>query len=381
MANVLDNLANDIFKAVQVVGVETTGAITGATLNADDSERVALGGIVRSAFAPEVSAVDVAPSMTLPEGVDQTISNRTATISKSKSVQIPMTGEDVRTLRNGAGFETVQGQQVAQAMRALRNEVEADAQIELALNASRAFGVARTTPFASNHNAVNGARQILADNGCPMGDGLISLVLGSNASLAFRNLGNLYKVNEAGTDTFLRQGVLNDISGIAIRETQFAYSHTASNASGKNTNGVRVAGDTAIVTTAGTGTWDRGDILSFASHDQQYVVAVDSANTTTVALQEIGLREGVPTGNAITNEGNYTSNVMFHQSAFEIIMRPPAKPDGGDASVDSMIVQDPNSGLVFEVSVYKGYKKMMIDVALAWGVKAWQPKYIANLIG
>jgi hypothetical protein len=46
-----------------------------------------------------------------------------------------------------------------------------------------------------------------------------------------------------------------------------------------------------------------------------------------------------------------------------------------------MTVQDPVSGLVFEVSVYKGFKKAMILVGAAWGVKAWKPANIAVLKG
>ena len=46
-----------------------------------------------------------------------------------------------------------------------------------------------------------------------------------------------------------------------------------------------------------------------------------------------------------------------------------------------MTVQDPFSGLVFQISVYKGFYKAMIDVTALYGVKAWKPDAIALLLG
>ena len=148
MANVLTNLAGDIYKSADVVGRELTGAIAGSTINASGSERVAVGDTVRSAFTRPSTEVDVTPSMTVPQGTDQVVDNKTATITKAKAVQIPWTGEDIRSVNNGAGYETIYGDQIAQAMRKLANLVEIDANQELARNASRAVGTAGTTPFA-----------------------------------------------------------------------------------------------------------------------------------------------------------------------------------------------------------------------------------------
>ena len=78
---------------------------------------------------------------------------------------------------------------------------------------------------------------------------------------------------------------------------------------------------------------------------------------------------------------SYTANVLFHQACIELAMRAPAKPFGGDAAVDVMVVQDPHSGLVFEISVYKGFNKAIIYVAAVWGKKAWKPDGIAVLMG
>ena len=72
---------------------------------------------------------------------------------------------------------------------------------------------------------------------------------------------------------------------------------------------------------------------------------------------------------------------MFHRAAVELAMRVPAVPQVGDAADDAITVQDPHSGLVFEVRIYKGYRKTMIEVGAAYGVKAWKSDFIHTILG
>lgn len=125
MANVLTNLAADIYKAADVVGRELVGAIPSATINAT-TDQAAVGQTVRSHFTRAATAVTLTPSMTIPEGTDQTVDNKTMTLTKQRGVQIPWTGEDVKFVNGGPGYETVLGDQIAQAMRVLANEAETD---------------------------------------------------------------------------------------------------------------------------------------------------------------------------------------------------------------------------------------------------------------
>jgi len=46
-----------------------------------------------------------------------------------------------------------------------------------------------------------------------------------------------------------------------------------------------------------------------------------------------------------------------------------------------MTVQDPTSGLVFEIAVYKGYMKTMLEVRCLYGTKVWKPNHVATLLG
>jgi hypothetical protein len=380
MPNVLTALAADIYKAADMVGRELVGFLPSITLNGG-SERVGLNGVVRSHFTRVATVGTITPSMTIPEGTDQTVDNKTLTIDQTASVKIPWTGEDVQNVNNGIGFETIYGDQIAQAMRSIVNQIEAFAWTLAYKAASRAYGTAGATPFASNFNEVPQLRKILQDNGCPF-DGQVSLVLNTTAGAALRSLAQLQKANEAGNTTLLRQGTLLDIQGIMLKESAGISALTKGTGASYVTNGSTAVGVTDIALVTGTGTVLAGDVVTFAADTvNKYVVGTGVAAPGTISLNAPGARVVIGTGNALTVGNNYTPNIALHKKALEIAIRPYASPPGGDAAVDSLVVQDPYSGLTFEIKAYKGYNKAMFDVQCVYGGKAWKPDFIATLMG
>jgi hypothetical protein len=378
-ANVLTDLAADLYKGADIVARELTGGASAVTINGNGSERVALNDVIRASFTRASTVGNVSPSMTIPEGTDQTVDNKTLTISKSRSVQIPWTGEDMKHVNNGIGFQTVYGDQVMQAMRALANEIEIDILTAAYQGASRAIGTAGTTPFASNFNTVAEIRQILVDNGMPI-DNQASLVINTAAGTKLRNLAQLQKANESGNDQLLRQGVLLDLQGLMLKESAGVVNHTAGTGASYVTNGTFAVGDTAIAIDTGTGTILAGDVISFTGDTNAYVVA-SALSGGTVTIAEPGLRKALGDGVNVTVTAAAAKNVAFHRNAIELAIRPPAVPEGGDSATDAMTIVDPRSGLVFEVRAYKGYRKSMFEVSAAWGTKVWMPKYVAQLLG
>lgn len=386
MPNVLTSLAADIYRAADTVSRELVGFIPAVTINTG-VERVAYGQTVRSHFTRAATVVPLAPSMTIPEGTDQTIDNKTLTLSKQRGVGIPWTGEDIRFVNGGAGYETIYGDQIAQAMRSLVNEIEVDLATEAYQNASRAVGSAGTTPFGSNLDLLVDARKIIADNGQPTQDGRLSLVMDTAAGAKLRKLANLQKVNEAGDSRLLRQGVLLDIMGMMLRESAQVQLHTKGLGTGYDFVAAGEAiGQTTLTLEGGTVNATgikAGDVITHAGDSVNNYV-VNTGTTATggdIVIGSPGLRIAGVDANEITVGASYTANVVLHQAAVELAMRAPAKPAGGDAAVDVMVVQDPHSGLVFEISVYKGFNKAMIYVAAVWGQKAWKPDGIAIVMG
>ncbi len=382
MANVLTSLAADVYKAADKVGRELVGFIPSVTINGDATTRAAKGDLIRSHFTRAVTVnSSFAPAMTIPEGTDQTVDSKTMTVDSYASVQIPWTGEDIKHVNNGSGWTSIYGDQILQAIRAICNTVETALWTAAYKGSSRAVGIAGTAPFASNHNTMAQVRKILADNGCPM-DNQVTLVMNTAAGVNMRNLTQLQKANEAGGPELLRQGTLLDLQGIMVKESAAPVALTAGGGANYVTSGSTAVGVTDVALITGTGTVLAGDVVTFAADAvNKYVVNVGVAAPGTITLGAPGAQVVIATSNALTVGAAYTPNMAFHRSAIELGIRAPAQPGGGDAAVDRMVVQDPWSGLVFEVAAYKGYMKAMFEIRCLYGVKAWKPNHIATLMG
>jgi hypothetical protein len=380
MANTLTSLAADIYNARDIVAREAVGVINSALVNTG-SQVAAFGDTVRSFVTAEPTLnTSYTPAMTIPNSDDQTVSNLTCTLDQVANVKIGLTGEEIRHLDNGAGAERVRVDMFAQAFRKITNTIETYGALQIAKGASRATGTAGTTPFASTHAILNDARQILLDNGAPVKGGGLSCVLNSSAGTNFRNLSNLFKVNEAGSSDLLRKGELTMLSNFSIKESAGVAATTAgTGASYLINNGSGYAiGATALTLDTGSGTILAGDIITIGSH--KYVVASALAsNVVTIAAP--GLRAAVADNAAVTVNATSTRNLAFDRSAAELVMRAPAQPYGGDAAVDRMTVGDPVSGLNFEIAEYKGYGKVMYDITTFYTVKVWKPEFAAIILG
>lgn len=388
MANTLTNLAADIYKAADMVGRELVGFIPSVTINGDATTAAAKGDTIRAHFTrtPTVSTT-YAPSMTIPEGTDQTVDNKTMSLDTFANVPIPWTGEDIKHVNNGSGFETIYGDQIKQAMRAITNSIETAIGLAAYTASSRAFGTAGTTPFGSNFNEIAEVRQILVDNGCPF-DGNLSLVMNSLAGTNLRQLSSLQKVNESGGSDMLRQGTLLDLQGFMLRESAGVASHTAGAGSGADINNGsgEAIGQTTLTfdgMTVNTTGIKAGDIITGASDAvNKYVVGTGSTATGgDIVINNPGLRVALADAVELSIGSSYAANLAFHRSAIELGIRPIAVPPGGDAAEDMMVVQDPWSGLVYTIAVYKGYKKAMFEVSCLYGIKAWKSEHIATLLG
>ncbi|MCP1119639.1 P22 phage major capsid protein family protein [Robbsia andropogonis] len=373
--NTLTSLIPDLYEALDVVSRELVGFIPSVTLDANVS-RAALGETVRSPITPASAAEDITPGQLPPDDGDQNIGNAAIVIAKSRAVPFRWTGEEQRGVNHGPGYKTIRRDQIAQSFRTLTNEIEAYIG-STAVAGSRAWGTPGTAPFATSLADSAQARKILADNGAPMGD--LKMVIDTTAGANIRSLAQLTKANEAGTTELRAQGTLLELHGFSIRESAGVQLHTAGTGASYVTNGALAVGVTSIPVQTGTGTILAGDVVSFGDGYKYVVASALSGGTLTIAAP--GLRKAVASGAAVTLAANYTANVAFSRNAIVLATRAPALPEEGDMADDRVMLVDPRSGLAFEVAMYKQYRRVRYEVAMAYGAANIKPEHTATFMG
>jgi len=378
MANTLTNLVPDLYAALDVVSRELVGMIPAVTMDAR-VDRAAEGQSVRVPVVPTNTSSSITPAMGVPAAADQTIDNVAIVINKAKAVPFSWEGNEQVGLNSGVGYGNIRVNQIAQAMRTLVNEIEADL-CGLHATMSRAYGTAGTTPFstAGDFTDATQALKILKDNGAPVQDN--QLVVNTSAGAIF--LGKQSNASVVFEPSILNQGVFQTLSGMSVRESGQVVSFTkGTGASYLVNNGAGYAvGATSIAVDTGTGTVLAGDIVTFAGDTNQYVVATALSGGTLV-LAAPGLRKALADNAAMTVVNSSARNLAFNRSAIVLATRMPQRPQEGDMAIDVMTIQDPRSGLAFEVSIYPGYRKIRYEIALAWGVKNIKPEHTALLLG
>lgn len=386
MANTLTNLVPDLYAALDVVSRELVGMIPAVTMDASVN-RAAEGQSVRVPIVPTNTSSSITPAMSVPSAADQTISNTAIVINKAKAVPFSWEGNEQVGLNSGVGYGNIRVNQIAQAMRTLVNEIEADL-CGLQSTFSRAYGTAGTTPFgtAGDFSDAAQALKILKDNGSPTQDN--QLVVNTSAGANF--LGKQSNSSVQFDATIMRQGVFMTTAGMDIRESGQVVTQTAGAMASATTSAAALTvGQTVLpLATAGTGVVAAGDVITLANDSNKYVVTsvsfagANPASGDSITIAAPGIRVAqASAARAITVVATSARNLCFNRSAIVLATRMPQRPEEGDMAIDVMTIQDPRSGLAFEVSIYPGYRKLRYEIALAWGVKNIKPEHTALLLG
>ncbi|MFD1189745.1 hypothetical protein [Phenylobacterium conjunctum] len=377
MPNVLTAIAPTLFSSARMVANEPFGCVAAIDARFND-KGVAKGDTVTVPVAPIRAASDFTPSNVPLTGGDSSAANVGVTITKSRKVDWHLTGEQMRSIENGAGVEEWAGQLVAQGMRTLRNEAEIDCALAIKVGASRAAGTAGTNPFATALDPLVDARTILQDNGAPLAD--LQFVGNTSAGNAMRKLGVITNAYQAGSDQERRTGELGRQFGFVPTESAGIATHTKGTGTSYTTNTAGYAiGATQITLITGSGTIVAGDVVTFAGDSNKYVVASGVSAPGVITLAEPGLRQALPaSAQAVTVGNNYVANVAFERGAIVGVMRPPLMP--ANPTITQMPITD-QFGMTYLMLDIAQYGQRTWELHLAWGFKTVTPMFSALLLG
>ncbi len=380
-ANTLTGLIPEIQVAANKVLREQIGFLPAVYMN-PAAEQAALNQTIRYPIVPTISLQDVTPAAVPTEPTGRTVTYGDMSISKVKKAPFHWSGEEEASI---AGvYEDVTKQTFEQAFRAIVNDVENDLFLAAKGNASRAYGTAGTTPFATANNLTDIAqiRKILTNNGAWTSD--MHMVFSADTAAQIRGIqSGLFKVNEAGDSALLREGELGRLQGFALHESGQIVSHTPGTGAGYliNLTAGYAAGSESFVLDTGSGTILAGDILTNTKtgRDTNKYVVDSALASNAVGLSKPGNRIAWVNNDPVAVGAAYTGNFAFERNAIHLVARTPKLQAG--ALGEHEIVTDPFSGLSFLVSRYSAYHEVIFEVSLAWGVKAVKQEAIATLLG
>lgn len=380
MPNTLTALQPVLFSAAQTVAAEPFGAVGAINTNFDD-RGVAIGDEVTVPVAPVRAASDFTPANVASAGTDAIAESVKVQITKSRKVSWNLTGEQQRSLENGAGQSEWVRQLVAQGMRTLRNEAEADCVNEIKNSSSRATGTAGTNPFGSAITSIVDLRKILRDQGAPMAD--LQMVFDTTSEAALLKLGIVTEADKAGSDAERRAGVLARQYGFQLRQSAGIVQHVKGAGTGYDAVAAGEAvGQTVLSLEGGTVNSTgikAGDVVTFGSDTTKYIVRSGlTATSGDITINKPGLGTALADATEMTIGNSYTPILGFERNAIVGVIRPPLIP--ANPTIQQMLVSD-GMGMTYLMLDIAQYGQRTWEIHLAWGFKGVQSEFIATLLG
>jgi hypothetical protein len=377
--NGLNGLIPILYAALQKVARELVGAIPAATRDMT-ADSAAVGQTVRVPVTPPSENSDVVPG-TKPPFNGTEFGFRDIVIDKQRRAKpIVWTGNE--EIEVGGQLNQIHVNQFAQCMRSLVNEVEIDVALELvmgALEAGNVYGTAGVTPLSGSIADLAQIAKILDDRGAPQTGR--QFVANTGVGAALRSLTNLTNVADAGDTDLLRRGVFGDLLGFAIRQSAGFRPFNPGTGAGYLINGATPEGSTDLTVDTGSGEINKGALITIAGDTNKYVVAEAVPSGGTVIKIVGGLKQDAADNAAIALGASFLPSVGFTSDAIVLATRLPAVPRDGDDAKDLTVITDAVSGLSFQAAMYTGYLQNLVELRLAWGVKAVNPEFSAVLIG
>lgn len=336
------------------------------------------GSTIDVPISSAIAVRDVAPAATPPstEGVVPT----SVPVPLTRWKEAPFYLDDSEQMQVMDGFIPMQAEE---AVKALANEVD----LYLLSLFSKFYGVAGTagtTPFSDGTTKdATAMRTALNKQLAPLFPRHV--VFDPEAEGSALNVRAFQDASWSGDVQALLNGNLNVKLGFRWWMDQNVGSHTAG--TGTNylvNNGAGYAAGTKTITVdTGTGTLLVGDIISFASHSQTYVVT--SALAANSVSFEPGLLVAVANDVAIIGPGDtggvgtHVLNGAFHRDAIAFATRPLEKSSHPASVIGTMA--DPISGLTLRLEISRQHKRDEWSFDILYGAAVIRRELGVRLLG
>lgn len=361
-------------------------AVMPRLVNADYSNDAARKGDTIDVPLPSaVSVSDVVPSNTAPAPADSAPTVAQISLNQWKKAGFHLSDREMLEIDAEESFVPMQ---MAEAVRALANAVNASVHAEYP-GIYGLVGSPGSTPFAGDVGSATAARKLLNKQLAPRSDrrGVLDFDAEANA-LALPQFSDAEKIGSAGVkiegeigrkfgiDWVADDGVVTHLAGTASDAASFTISTAAAAAAGAVTVSIR--------TDTGTPTLLEGDVVSFAGHEQTYVVTAAATLTTGGVAVAVApaLRAAVANAAAVTVRPSHVVNLAFHRDAFALAMRP-LSAGTADLALGNRILAmtDAQTGLSLRLEVSRQYKQTVWEFDVLWGVKLVRPELAVRIAG
>lgn len=380
-------MANTLTTEMSVIlghGLESfMGAVTmpGAVYT-DLSAELANPGQQLSFNVPQsVGTKAITPSNTQPAPADTTTAGRTLTLDQHRgSNPFKITHKERQEVRkNGAVMIDAQLGQSA---------VDLAEELNLYLHNLYPYiynvaGTAGTTPFASTVAGATLAIKRLSEAKAKIRRGQMFGVLDPSAAANFKALSEFADADRVGSNELKIAGIMGERYGVRWLEDQAVVYHTAGVPGGTPlVNGALAAGVSSVAIDGGgaSGTYKRGDIVTFAGHTQTYSVQADvTLNGSGVGTLTISppLKSAVADNAAITLTASHRVNLVFNRRAIYLAQRALGNPD----PTNFVEITDEATNLSLRLEHMHQYKQEAWEYDLLYGAAVIYPEYAVRLMG
>jgi hypothetical protein len=348
-------------------------AITARIVNRDyDRQAAEQGQTIDVPIPSAITAQAVSPAATPPATADVSPTSVPITLNQWWEAPFYLTDKEEREVMRG----TIP-MQASEAIKSVINKLDQS----LLAHYADFYGIqvlAGTNPMDSVKDAT-GMRKVLNEQLTPL-DARHAL-LDPAAEAEALGLNQFADSTFSGSVQAILEGQLNRKLGAQWWMNQNVPSHTIGTANGAYTvNGAHALGVKTITLAAGSGTFVKGDIVTFAGDTQTYVITANAAGGAGNILIEPGLQVALTGGEALTlDDTSGVQNMMIHRDAIALATRP-LLGVGANLGAFSLSGVDDESGLALRIEVTREHKRTRYSYDMLWGSAAVRREFGVRLL-